>query len=224
MSNFIITIDGPAASGKSTAARLLAQKLGASFLDTGAMYRVVTLAAMQDEVDLTDEEKLLEVIENHKFNFEAKNDYTEVQIDGTDVTTMIRRQDVTSNARYIASASKVREKLVHKQRQFAAQHKIIITEGRDQGTVAFPDANVKFFLTARSEERARRRLVELQEKGNNESVEQIREAIEKRDKSDIERDVGPLKPAHDAIEIDTTDLDIEQVADKLYNIVKHRIK
>ena len=96
MSNFIITIDGPAASGKSTAARLLAQKLGASFLDTGAMYRVVTLAAMQDEVDLTDEEKLLEVIENHKFNFEAKNDYTEVQIDGTDVTTMIRRQDVTS--------------------------------------------------------------------------------------------------------------------------------
>ena len=113
---------------------------------------------------------------------------------------------------------------MHKQRQFAAQHKIIITEGRDQGTVAFPDANVKFFLTARSEERARRRLVELQEKGNNESVEQIREAIEKRDKSDIERDVGPLKPAHDAIEIDTTDLDIEQVADKLYNIVKHRIK
>lgn len=224
MSNFIITIDGPAASGKSTAARLLAQKLGAGFLDTGAMYRAVTLAAMLDSVDLAKEEKLVEVIENHKFNFEPQNDQTVVYIDGHDATKVIREQDVTANARYIAAAPGVREKLVQMQRQFAAQHKIIVTEGRDQGTAAFPDAQVKFFLTARPNERARRRLVELMAEGKKESLSQIQEAIEKRDRSDIERDAGPLKPAPDAIEIDTTNLDIEQVVDKLFSYADEIIK
>jgi cytidylate kinase len=224
MSNFIITIDGPAASGKSTAAMLLAQKLRASFLDTGAMYRAVTLAAMLDDVDLTNEKKLLEVIENHRFTFKPQNDHIAVYVDGNDVTKAIREQDVTVNARYIAAAPKVREKLVQMQRQFAAQHKIIVTEGRDQGTVAFPEAQIKFFLTARSDERARRRLTELREKGTNESLDQIQEAIEKRDKSDIERDAGPLKSARDAIKIDTTDLDIEKVVDKLFKYAEKIIK
>ena len=224
MPGYIITIDGPAASGKSTVARLLAQKLGAGFLDTGAMYRTVTLAAMRDEIDLSNENDLLNVMDRHKFIFDIQNGHMIAQIDGYDVTKLIREQDVTSNARYIAAASKVRERLVEIQRQFAAQHEAIVTEGRDQGTVAFPEANVKFFLTAQPAERARRRLIELQEKGNIENLKQLQQAIEKRDKSDIEREVGPLKPAQDAIKIDTTDLDIEQVVDKLFSYAEKIIK
>jgi cytidylate kinase len=224
MSDFIITIDGPAASGKSTAARLLAQRLGACFLDTGAMYRAVTLAAMQDGVDLTDEEQLLQVVNKHKFEFTVQNEFMVVHIDGNDVTKLIREQNVTANAKYIAAASGIRSKLVQMQRRFAAEHKSIVTEGRDQGTVAFPDANVKFFLNAKPAERARRRLAELRQKGNTEKLEQIQDEIERRDKSDIERDVGPLKPAPDAIKIDTTDLDIEQVVDRLFDNAEKNFK
>lgn len=224
MKNFIITIDGPAASGKSTVARLLARKLGATFLDTGAMYRAVTCAAMQDKAELTSEEELLDVIRSHEFAFAAQNEHMSAHIDGNDVTASIREQDVTANARYIAAVPKVREKLVQMQRQFASEHEAIVTEGRDQGTVAFPNADVKFFLTAQPAERARRRLTELKTKGIDEKLEQIQESIEKRDKSDIERDVGPLKPARDAIIVDTTELDIEQVVDKLYDIVNESTK
>jgi CMP/dCMP kinase len=213
--NIIITIDGPAASGKSTAARLLAKKLGASFLDTGAMYRAVTYAAMKSNTDLQNEKELLNVIENHKFGFEADNEGMTVLLDGADITELIREQKVTSNAKYIASAPNVRAKLVQMQRQFAAKHKMIVTEGRDQGTVAFPEANVKFFLTAQPGERARRRLAELKAKGINESLEKIQQSIEKRDKSDMERDVGPLKPASDAVLVDTTGLEINQTIEKL---------
>jgi cytidylate kinase len=221
MNSFIITIDGPAASGKSTVARLLAQRLGASFLDTGAMYRAVTYAAMRDGVDMTREEKLFNVMTEHKFSFITRNNSMVVNIDGNDITDMIRRQDVTANARYIAAAPRIREKLVQMQRQFASEHDAIVTEGRDQGTVAFPDANVKFFLTAQPDERARRRLAETHGRA---SLQRIQESIEKRDKSDIERAVGPLKPAQDAIIIDTTNLDIEQVVDKLYDIVDKSTK
>jgi cytidylate kinase len=224
MQNFIITIDGPAASGKSTAASMLAQKLGADFLDTGAMYRAVTYAAMQSGAELTNENELLSVIEQSDFRFSAENNRMTVHINGADVTETIRDQKVTANARYIAAASQVREKLVQMQRQFAASHNTIVTEGRDQGTVAFPDANIKFFLVAQPTERAKRRLAELQAKGTTESLEQIQAQIEKRDKSDSERLVGPLKPAKDAIVIDTTNLDINQVVDKLLTYAETVIK
>jgi cytidylate kinase len=161
MAELIVTIDGPAASGKSTAARLLAGKLGASFLDTGAMYRAVTFSAMQAGVDMSDEDQLLEVMDKSDFQFTAHEDRMLVRIDGNDVTERLRDQQVTANARYIASAPKVRERLVLMQRQFAADQKKIVTEGRDQGTIAFADADVKFFLTAEPGERAKRRRAEL---------------------------------------------------------------
>jgi len=230
MADLVITIDGPAASGKSTAARLLAEKLGASFLDTGAMYRAVTLAAMQAGVDMSDEDELLGVMEASEFQFSLKDDKMVVCIDGIDVTEQIRQPQITANARHIASSPKAREKLVQMQRRFAAGREKIVTEGRDQGTVAFSDADIKFYLTADSIERARRRQAELRAKGGDESrpsktgrdesLEQIQKAIEERDKSDENRTVGPLRPAEDAIVVDTTDLTIEQVVEKLLDYVK----
>lgn len=218
----VITIDGPAASGKSTVARLLAERLGASFLDTGAMYRAVTLAAIEAGVNMSDEEKLLVVLDNRKFRFAVREGKMVVSIDGLDVTEQIRRQEVTVNARYVASAAKLREKLVEMQRQFAAREKKIVAEGRDQGTVAFPDAGVKFYLTAEAGERAKRRQIDLRAKGSSENLEQIQNAIEERDKSDEDRAVGPLRPAEDAIVVDTTDLSIEKVVEKLLHFVEEK--
>ena len=220
MANLVITIDGPAASGKSTVARRLAERLGAGFLDTGAMYRAVTLAAIECGVDMSDEEELLGVLDKRKFRFAVQRGKIAVCIDGVDVTDKIRRPEVTADARYIASAAKLREKLVEMQRQLAAREKQIVTEGRDQGTVVFPDADVKFFLTAEVGERARRRRAELGAGDGGESLEQIQSAIEERDKSDRERTVGPLKPADDAIIIDTTNLNIEEVVKKLLQCVE----
>jgi len=223
MANLVITIDGPAASGKSTVARLLAERLGVSFLDTGAMYRAVTLAAIEAGVDMNDEVKLLDVLDNRKFQFVVKESRIEVCIDGIDVAEQIRRPEVTAKARYIASAPKLREKLVEMQRRFAAREKKIVAEGRDQGTVAFPDADVKFYLTADVGERARRRQAELQDRDGCENLEQIQKAIEERDKSDEGRAVGPLRPAEDAIIIDTTDLSIEEVVEKLLHCVEKNV-
>lgn len=218
----IITIDGPAASGKSTAARLLARKLGASFLDTGAMYRAVTLAAMQAKVDMSNEDELLGVMEKSGFQFTVRDDKMVVCVNGLDVTEKIREPEVTANARYIASSPKARGKLVEMQRRFAAERQKIVTEGRDQGTVAFGDADIKFFLVADSAERARRRQADLQAQGNEQSVEQIQKALEERDKSDENRTVGPLRPAEDAIVVDTTGLSIEEVVEKLLGYVKEK--
>jgi len=203
VATLIVTIDGPAASGKSTVARLLAEKLGASFLDTGAMYRAVTLAALKARADITDQDQLLSILTNSDFEFAVKEGKMIVSIDGVDVTEQIRDPKVTANARNIASAQKLREKLVHMQRQFAAREEKIITEGRDQGTVAFPNANIKFYLTADTLERARRRQAELQAKGSSENLEKIKMAIEERDKSDQARAAGPLN------------LTIEEVVEKL---------
>ena len=224
MANLIVTVDGPAASGKSTVARLLAGRLGASFLDTGAMYRAVTLAAMQASVDMSDEEELLGVLRDSEFGFAAKEGKLMVLINGADVTAQIRESEVTANARYVASAEKLREKLVQMQRQFAAGEEKIVTEGRDQGTVVFPDADIKFYLTAEAIERAKRRQAELQADGSSQSLEKIQVAIEERDKSDANRAIGPLKPADDAIVIDTTDLSIEEVVEKLLCCVNHRLR
>ena len=148
MADLIITIDGPAASGKSTVARLLARKLDASFLDTGAMYRAVTLAAMRASVDLSDEQNLLDITQKCDFQFSDQAGKMTIQIDNKDVTEQIRNPEVTANARYIAAAPRVRDQLVQMQRQFAAGRHKIVTEGRDQGTVAFSDADFKFYLTA----------------------------------------------------------------------------
>jgi len=222
MAKSVITIDGPAASGKSTAARLLAEKLGAIFLDTGAMYRAVTLAAINADVNMEDTQQLLAVLEKTKFDFVAELDHMFVSINEADVTEKIRSPEVTANAHYIASAAALREKLVRMQRQFAAKYDKIVTEGRDQGTVAFPDADVKFYLVAGVDERARRRQAELVAKGIETHLEQIKQAIEKRDASDRNRTVGPLTAADDAVIVDTTALSIDEVMDKLLGVVKEK--
>jgi cytidylate kinase len=222
MARLIITIDGPAASGKSTVARLLAQKLNATFLDTGAMYRAVTLAAMQTGVDLTNQKQLIDTLNNTKFEFTPAAGGMLIFINDVDVTEKIRDPQVTANARFVAASAPARGRLVGMQRQFADAHGKIVTEGRDQGTVAFPDADVKFYLTADLDERARRRLAEQKTKGIEQTLEQIREDIRQRDDSDQNRSIGPLKPAEDAINVDTTDLSVEQVVEILVACVKEK--
>ena len=222
MAKVIVTIDGPAASGKSTVARLLADRLGASFLDTGAMYRAATLAAMKARIDMTDENELLRIVENSDFHFSTDKGKTLVSLDDADVTDEIRRPDVTANARHAASAPKVRARLVEIQRKIAAQKEKIVTEGRDQGTVAFPDADIKFFLTADAKTRAGRRQAEMPNTDESQDIEQTRRNIEARDKSDENRNVGPLKPADDAIIVDTTTLTVQQVVHKLVEYVEDR--
>lgn len=222
MAQFVVTIDGPAASGKSTVARRLAERIGATFLDTGAMYRAVTWAALQDGVDLADEAQLAGVIDRHAFAFEAVAGDMKTLVDGADITDRIRAPELTANVRHIASSATLRAKLVEMQRQFAERHERVVTEGRDQGTVAFPDAAVKFFLVADPAERARRRHAELMAKGLKADVEALREAIVSRDASDENRAVGPLKPAADAMCIDTTQLSINEVVECLTEQVKAR--
>ncbi len=222
MKNLVITIDGPAGSGKSTVARRLAERLGASFLDTGAMYRAVTLAAMDAGVDLTDEKALERVVDSHHFEFFPGPGGMEVRIDGQDMTEAIRGQRVTSNSRYIASAPEVRRRLVEMQRLFARRHGRVVTEGRDQGTVAFADADVKFYLTAEASERARRRAAELLSRGKHVSGRRMQQDIEARDRRDTEREIGPLKPAPDATVVDTTEMGIEAVVDALEAVVRER--
>jgi cytidylate kinase len=222
MAELVVTIDGPAASGKSTVARLVASQLGAAYLDTGAMYRAVTLAAMRRGVHLQDEDALCGVVEANRFEFSAGANGMIVEVNGEDVTEDVRDPLVTSNARFIASAPRVRALLVELQHAFAARHEPIVTEGRDQGTVAFEDADVKIFLVADVEERARRRQRELADKGREVLLEELKAEIEKRDRSDQSRTTGPLKPAEDAIEVDTTNMSIEQVVEKVLEIVREK--
>ncbi len=223
MAKMIVTIDGPAGVGKSTVSRMVAAQVGAAFLDTGAMYRALTLAAMRKNVDLQDVEKVLEVLAGCDFEFAIGDDGMEVAIDGEDVTAEIREPSVTANARYIASAPRIRSRLVEMQRAFAAQHERIVTEGRDQGTVAFCDAEFKFFLTADLGERARRRVAQHAENGKELEIEAIRSDIEKRDASDTGRAVGALTPAVDAVIIDTTNLDAQGVVDEIISYITSKL-
>jgi cytidylate kinase len=220
--HLVVTIDGPAGSGKSTASKLLAARLGATFLDTGAMYRAVTWAALQDRVNLEDPAQLVPVIDHHRFRFEVVRGVMQVMVDGVDITSQIRDPALTANVRYVAACGPMREKLVEMQRQFARRFERIVTEGRDQGSVVFPDASAKFFLTADVAERARRRQTELEAAGQKTDFEQLRQAIESRDRSDENRSVGPLKPAADAIIVDTTKLSIEQVVEELLRRIEQR--
>lgn len=220
MGKMIVTIDGPAGSGKSTISKLLAKELGAAFLDTGAMYRAVTLAAIAEEVNLEDEDALVAVLEGKEFEFETNKGLMEVRINGIDATEGVRRPDVTANVKYIARSPWIRDRLVDMQRKFAEKHDKIVTEGRDQGTVAFPNADYKFYLIADVAERARRRHLELAAKGIDLDLAQLKEDIRRRDESDTGRENGPLKMADDAIEIDSTNLDIEGVVNKLLEYIR----
>ncbi len=211
----IITIDGPAGAGKSTVARELARRLGFAFLDTGAMYRAVALAGKRKGLDWDQPGDLADLARRIDLALEDDRIY----LDGEDVSEEIRTSAVTAVTRYAADNPQVRRRLVDLQ-QAAAVGKNIVTEGRDQGTVAFPDAECKIFLTASPEERAMRRLRELTAKGEPVQIEQVLAAQSRRDKEDSSRAVGPLVPAPDAIEVSTDGLTLEEVVDKLEKIAR----
>lgn len=222
MADLLITIDGPAGSGKSTIAHMLAARLCAAVLDTGAMYRAVTLVAMQSEVDLSDSERILSILDKTELTFAFSRDKMIVFIGDDDVTETLRDPEVTEKVKYVASSPRLRERLVQMQRDFALPKHKIITEGRDQGTVVFPEAHAKFFLTADIEERSRRRYEELVKAGKAVDMDKLRQAIELRDDSDTSREVGPLKPAADAIIIDTTKLTLNEVLGQMLDWVEKK--
>jgi len=202
----VITIDGPAGTGKSTAARMLAARVGFDFLDTGAMYRAVALAAVRRGVPLTDEDALSILL--GQIAVEVCGG--QVLLDGEDVSELIRRPDISQAASQVAEVPIVRRHLVRLQR-IAAEGRDIVTEGRDQGTVVFPEAEIKFFLTASPEVRAERRWRELVLRGVTKSFREVLDEQEERDRRDSKRHVAPLTPAPDAIIIDTTNRSIEEV-------------
>lgn len=214
----IVTIDGPAGSGKSTAAKGLADRLGFEFLDTGAMYRCVAWAVMQKHVNPADEAAVVNVSRQIQISFTD----AQVQVNDEEVTGLIRTPEVTEVASVVAQYPGVREELVRLQRD-AASGTNMVSEGRDQGTVVFPDAFCKFFLFADPEERARRRHEELQSEGKDITVDEILQQIYQRDQRDEQRDVAPLKAADDALEINTSVLTIDEVLDQLEQTVRERI-
>ena len=208
----IIAIDGPAGSGKSTIAKLIAEDLGLVYLDTGAMYRLVTLKALNNEI-LGDLEEIKKILDNLNIDIKENGFY----LDNVDVSDEIRKPIVSENVSDIAAIREVREKMVDLQRKFS-ESKNVILDGRDIGTVVFPNADVKIFLVADAKERANRRYKELVEKGENVKIEEIYENILKRDEIDSTRKESPLKKAEDAIEVDTTSKNIEEVKNEILNI------
>ncbi len=214
----IVTIDGPAGAGKSSVARRLAQRLGFCFLDTGAMYRAIALAAMRENVDWHDQPAIAQLAGRVSLTFRENR----VLLDDEDVTEAIRTSAVTGNTRHVADNPLARQQLVALQRRLACGVNVV-TEGRDQGTVAFPQADCKFFLTASSEERARRRVRERQASGETVSLPQVLDEQNRRDHEDQSREVGRLVPAEDAMLVATDQLELDQVVDKLECLLRERL-
>jgi cytidylate kinase len=219
MDGMIVAIDGPAGAGKSSVAKALARRLGFFHLDTGAMYRAVALAGLRRGTDWSRPEQLAELAA--KLDLKVRGEG--IFLDGEDVTAAVRAQDVTAATRYAAGNAQVRAHLVLLQRA-AAEGKNVVTEGRDQGTVVFPAAEHKIFLTASPAERARRRLLDLQRQGETTTLEQILAEQQRRDSEDAAREVGPLRRADDAIEVLTDGLTEEQVVDRLEALVRGRMR
>lgn len=215
----IVTIDGPAGAGKSTVTRLLAEQLGFQFLDTGAMYRAVTWAAMNRGVDLRDEAALSQLARSVLISFDGDD----VFVDGQKVTRDIRSPDVTRNIVFAADAVAVRRHLVELQRKIAETGNFVC-EGRDQGTVAFPNAACKIYLTASSHHRALRRIAQLDQLGVPVNYDSIVHEQQRRDNEDLNRPVGRLQKADDAIEFDTDNKSIEEVVSALLAIVRERLQ
>ena len=216
----VITVDGPSGSGKGTVCRLLAEKLGWDVLDSGAIYRVLSLAALHHQIALDNEEALVPLAANLDVQFLIDRDTNagKIILEGEDVTTTIRNEEVGAAASKVAALPRVREALLRRQRAFRTENGLI-ADGRDMGTVVFPDAPLKIFLTASAEERARRRFVELNERGLDVTLSGLLQDIQARDDRDMNRAVAPLVPAEDAIELDTSELNAQQVFDKVITLL-----
>lgn len=216
----VITVDGPSGSGKGTVCRLLADKLGWDVLDSGAIYRVLSLAALHHQIALDNEEGLVPLAANLDVQFlvDSQTNAGKVILEGEDVTTTIRNEEVGAAASKVAALPRVREALLRRQRAFRTENGLI-ADGRDMGTVVFQDAPLKIYLTASAQERARRRFVELNTRGLDVTLSGLLQDIQARDERDMNRAVAPLVPAEGAIEIDTSDLNAQQVFDKVITLL-----
>ena len=220
--NKIITVDGPSGAGKGTLCYALAEKLGFALLDSGAIYRVTALAALKRNADLTNETALADLARHLDIQFVPKNGEVNVLLGGMDVSHLIRTQEVADAASKVAVFPQVRAALLQLQQDFA-QNDGLIADGRDMGTVVFPDAQVKLFLDASAEERAKRRYNQLQNKGISGNFAQILAEIKERDLRDRNRAVAPLKPADDAFLLDSTTLSIDEVIGQALDYIQQRI-
>ena len=211
----IIAIDGPSASGKSTTAKYIGEKLGILHLDTGAMYRAITLECIQKSIHHTSEKNLLSLIRSIHISFDSKN---QICINNKNVENLIRSQTVTSQVSNFSAVKIVRERMVKRQREISKNNDCVI-EGRDIGTVVFPNADFKFYLDASAEVRASRRLIELEKRGEKIKFVDLVKRIKDRDFFDTNREISPLRKAFDAIVIDTSDLSIDEQIEKIIKIV-----
>lgn len=222
MTNFQVAIDGPASAGKSTIAKILATKLNYVYVDTGAMYRTITLAAKKNGIAYNDEEKIKNLLSQTEIRFEPSTPVQRVFLNDTDVTEEIRSAEVTNNVSVVASFADVRSNLVNRQREIANNNSVIM-DGRDIGTTVLPEADVKIFLVASVDERAKRRYKENVAKGMTTDLETLKREIEARDYKDSHRQISPLTQAKDAILVDTTGQSIDDVVAKIANIIENNI-
>lgn len=215
----IITVDGPSGTGKGTVCQMLAEHLGWHFLDSGSLYRVLAYAIQKEKIDFADIPSVVNLAKNMHLEFKANlKKGCMVLLEDEDITDAIRTEECGQNASKIAAMPEVRSALLDRQRDFAKAPGLV-TDGRDMGTVVFPQANLKIFLYASADERARRRYLQLLEKGSDVSLNQVIEELEKRDARDTARTCSPLKPADDAVLIDTTKLTVEQVFNKVLQLL-----
>jgi len=217
-----IAIDGPAASGKSTTARRVATRLGYSYIDSGALYRAVTLAALRQNIPVTNVEKVAEIARALNFRICQKDEDTQIFLNSEDISMAIRQPEITQNINPVAGNMRVREILVTKLREMG-KHGGIVMDGRDIGTVVFPDAELKIFMKASANERARRRVAELRAKGVAVQANAVLAEIKQRDTADQNRKHGPLIKAPDAIEIDTTTLSIDEQVEEIIRLALAKI-
>lgn len=220
MKNFVIAIDGPAGAGKSTVSKIVAKKLNFLYVDTGAMYRCLTLKAMRMGISWDDKERLIEMAKNTEIELKDNEKYR-VFVDGEDVSDEIRKEEVSKNSGYIASIIEIREILWEKQRSYREKYNIVM-EGRDIGSKVFPDAQIKIYLDASVDERAKRRYLQLKEMGIEEDIEKIKKEIIERDEKDKNREIAPLIKSDDYYYIDTTNLKIEEVVEKIIKLYKQK--
>ncbi len=218
---FIVAIDGPAGSGKSTLAKLLAQKIGAVTLDTGAMYRAVTAKALDMGIDVADEKAVGEIAGSINIEFVNDNHGQKIIVDGVDCTTRIRQTDVNDSVSTVAAHSQVRNRMVNLQRETGSNTRTVV-EGRDIGTAVFPDAMYKFFLVADEAVRAERRLKQMEQAGTPTAREQVQKNISRRDRLDSSRADSPLAKAPGALEIDTSNMNIDEVLQTMLDFMVYR--